>query len=69
MAACPDPNDPADLSPQERLAEIASILAQGVFRLRRQGISTQNPVPISDPESSQDGLEVPVESRPDGQRG
>ena len=69
MAAGPDPNDPADMSPQERLTEIASILAQGVFRVRRQGFSTPNPAPNPDPESSQNGLEVPDESRPDGQRG
>src|SRR4029079_2685648 len=34
MSAANDPTDPALLSPDQRLAEIASILAEGVLRLR-----------------------------------
>jgi hypothetical protein len=30
MSLRPDPTDPADVSPDERLDEVASILAQGI---------------------------------------
>ncbi len=31
-----DPTDPANLKPEQRLAEIAAMLAKGVIRLRKQ---------------------------------
>jgi hypothetical protein len=55
--------DLARLSPDERLREVAAILATGVLRLRRRAAlpaenAQKNPV-----ELSPDGLEVPVEPR------
>ena len=47
----PDPTDPADMTEGDRLAEVASILAEGVLRLKSRsvlGLGT---------ESAQDGLE------------
>lgn len=69
MAAHADPTDPAHLSPEERIAEVAAILAEGVFRLRRQGISTPIPAIQENTESSGNGLEVSAASCPDGPRG
>ena len=36
MAFCIDPTDPANMTPEERLTEIAAIRAEGVLRLRRR---------------------------------
>jgi len=33
-----DPTDPEDMSPEDRLAEVAAILAEGVLRLRRHRV-------------------------------
>ena len=35
MAFANDPTDPANMTPEERVAEVAAILADGVLRLRR----------------------------------
>lgn len=48
-----DPTDPANLSPQERLAELAGILAGAINRLRKRSaltatVSPQTPLPKSD---------------------
>ncbi|HEV7280503.1 MAG TPA: hypothetical protein VGN57_09870 [Pirellulaceae bacterium] len=42
-------DDPASLSPDERLAELADILAAGVLRLRHQALPD---VPTTPPECS-----------------
>jgi len=36
MAFAHDPTNPANMSPEERVAEIAAILAEGALRLRAQ---------------------------------
>ncbi len=36
MAVPTDPTDPANMSSDDRLAEVAAILAEGVRRLRRR---------------------------------
>ena len=68
-----DPTDPAIMTPEDRLAEVAAILAEGVLRLRRRsGISpTSTPPEISgNPhESGQIGLELSAKSRLHGQHG
>ncbi len=58
-----DLNDAAEMTPDERLEELASILAMGILRLRRRSaLPAATDVKIL-PESSSEGLEVPVETR------
>lgn len=68
-----DPTDPACITPEERLAEVAAVLAEGMLRLRqRSGIlPTSTPPEISgNPlESGQIGLELSAKSRLHGQHG
>ena len=55
--------DPTHLSSDERLREVATILAAGVLRLRQSSaLSTEND-DKNLAESSADGLEVPAETR------
>ena len=49
--------DAADMTPQQRLVEVATILAAGVLRLRRRGRPQENPEFCPDP------LDVPPDSR------
>ena len=52
-----------ELTAEERLAEITSILAAGILRLhKRFALPTENGQIIA-PESSPEGLEVPDETR------
>ena len=37
MAFANDPTDPANMTPEERLAEVAAIFAEGVLRVHRRG--------------------------------
>jgi hypothetical protein len=73
MAFANDPTDPVNMTPDERLAEVAAIFAEGVLRLRRRGaiptprLAVIHPVEFG--ESAANGLEVPSETRPHGQRG
>jgi len=46
----PDPTDPADMTVNERLAEIASFLARGILRLR--GRFPAHPTPAAPPSES-----------------
>lgn len=68
MSLCPDPTDPADMTAEERLEEIASIFARGVLRLHGRSIPgdclTENL-----PDSSPACLELAAPSRPDGAAG
>jgi hypothetical protein len=53
-----DPTDPANMSPEERVAEIATILSAGVLRLRRQSaVSSTCPPSILPMESEPNSLE------------
>ncbi len=57
MSLRPDPTDPADMSPDEWLDEVASILARGIQRLH--GRVPRHPAPIENlPESSATCLEL-----------
>ena len=68
MSLRPDPTDPAEMSPDERLDEVASILARGILRLH--GRVPGHPAPIENlPESSATCLELPPRPRPDGVAG
>lgn len=55
-------DDPAAMTPDERLRELASILAAGVLRLRSRAALPADPGPENLPESGQDCLEVPAET-------
>ena len=63
-------DDPADLTPHQRLLELAAIFARGVRRLRARpsldgvNIDASGSSQIS-AESPPDGLELPRDSRPD----
>jgi len=61
MACHIDPTDPANLSPAERVAEIAAILAEGVERLRHRAAI---PVAPENPGCSGDGRPVPTSVAP-----
>lgn len=53
MTVRDDPTDPACMLPDERLAEVAGILAEGVLRLRRRAAASGNsPVTVQPAESS-----------------
>lgn len=56
-------DDPAQLPPDERLAEIASLLAMGILRLRRRFALPGKTGQKISPESAPEGLEVPDETR------
>ena len=67
-----DPTDPANMTSEERLAEVAAIFAEGVLRLRRgaAGLTPKLTVihRVESAESAANSLEVPSESSPHGQR-
>lgn len=56
-------DDAANLTPQARFEEIASILATGILRLRRRLVLPVPKVPKLVPESRPEGLDVPAETR------
>jgi len=68
MSLRPDPTDPEDMSPDERLEEMASIFARGILRLHRR-ILPDLAHAENLPESSPTCLELSAPSRPDGVAG
>jgi hypothetical protein len=73
MTFANDPTDPSNMTPEERLVEVAAILAEGVLRLRRRaaipvvsgGVTAlQNPL-----ESGRNCLDECAETRLHGHRG
>jgi len=68
-----DPTDPANMTPEERVAEVAAILAEGVRRLRRRGaaaaVSGDAPMAGIPRESGQNGLDGCTRTSPHGHRG
>lgn len=58
-----DRDDPANISSEDRLREVASLLASGIMRLQRREALPGKEVSKSVPELSADGLEVPAETR------
>ena len=68
MSLRPDPTDPADMSPDERLDEIGSILARGILRLHGR-VQGHPSLAENLPESSATCLELSAPSRPDGVAG
>lgn len=73
MAFANDPSDPANMTPEERLAEVAAILAEGVLRLRRRAAVPAVPGHVSaarnPQESGQHGLDDGAGTSPHGHRG
>lgn len=68
MSLRPDPTDPADMSPDARMDEVASILARGILRLH--GRVPGHPGPAENlPKSSATCLELSPPPRPDGVAG
>ena len=83
MAFAHDPTNPANMSPEERVAEIAAILAEGELRLRAQAAVAAIPgdpalpaavpagaaAPEIPPESGRNCLEAGAEKRLHEHRG
>ncbi|MCL4742247.1 MAG: hypothetical protein KJZ54_08595 [Phycisphaerales bacterium] len=68
MSLRPDPTDPADMTPEQRLDEVSSIFARGILRLH--GRVPAHPDPVENlPESSATCLELVAPSCPDGATG
>lgn len=68
MSLRPDPTDPADMTPEQRLDEVASIFARGIVRLHGRVLPRSGP-DENPPESSTTCLELPPGPRPDGVAG
>jgi hypothetical protein len=73
MAFANDPTDPANMTPEERVAEVAAILAEGVLRPRRRAAVPAVPddvPPVQNPlECGQNGLDDGTGTSPHGHRG
>ena len=55
--------EPASLTSDERLSEVASILAEGILRLHaRAALSGDSPIPKILPDSGPSCLEVPADT-------
>ena len=65
MSLRPDPTEPADMTAEQRLDEVASIFARGILRLHGR-VLPHVPNAENLPESSETCLELPAPSRPDG---
>jgi hypothetical protein len=56
-------DDLADVAPEQRLAELASIFAAGILRLRTRGaVPASDPAPENPPESRPGRLELPAKT-------
>lgn len=56
-------DDPASMPPDDRLREVASLLASGILRLQRRFALPGKESPQTVDKLSADGLEVPAETR------
>ncbi len=63
-----DRTDPAYMSPEERVSELAAILAAGILRLHRRAAIPVSPNPQILSDSERNCLDLPVDLSPDGQR-
>ena len=60
-----DPTDPQNMPPEDRLSEVAEILARGVLRLRRRAaLPAQSHSNLPQSSHSATRLDVSPESRP-----
>jgi hypothetical protein len=70
MALCHDPTDPSNLTAEQRLEEIASILAAGVLRLHRHAAIPAASFPSGfPPDSAPSGLDNSPQTRLHGHGG
>lgn len=70
MAFSSDPTDPAHMTAEQRVAEVAAILAEGVARLHRRAAAPAAVNPPEDcPDSGETRLEHCATTRPDGHGG
>jgi hypothetical protein len=73
MAFVNDPAHPANMTPKERVAEVAAILTEGVRRLRRRAavpaVPGEVPAVKMSLESGPNGLDDGAETRLYGHRG
>jgi hypothetical protein len=67
--ACFDPADPEHMAADDRVTEVAAILAVAVLRLRRRHALVAPSPPQISSNSAQTGLEVPADLRLHGQHG
>jgi hypothetical protein len=58
MAAFYDPTDPIHMTPEQRVSELAALLAEGILRLRQRAALTSNPAINPPPESPDSGLDA-----------
>jgi len=65
MSLRPDPTEPADMTADERLDEVACILARGILRLHGRIVPDIENLPDSSPTR----LELSALPRPDGVAG
>lgn len=68
MSLRPDPTDPADMTADQRLDQVASIFARGILRLHGRVLPHSGPAENL-PDSLPTCLELVVPVRPDGVAG
>lgn len=68
MTAGCDPTDPALMTADERLHELAGILARGALRCRRGALPPATPEAATPPDSPAKSLDLCAHLGPDGQR-
>lgn len=68
MSLRPDPTSPEDMTPDDRLEEIASIFARGILRLHGRVLPDDSDIENL-PDSSRTCLELLAGPRPDGVAG
>lgn len=70
MATRDDPTDPAKMTPEQRVEEVAAILAAGVLRLRARAALPPPAAPSEIPsDSGRNGLDDAPETRLHGPHG
>jgi len=61
-------NDHSELTPQQRMAQVAAILARGVLRLKQAALRVPSASDEEVPESPEEGLESGADPRLSGSR-
>jgi hypothetical protein len=61
-----EPTDPAHMTPEDRLTDLAVILATGVLRLHRRAAISVSPNPQIPSDSGQNCLDLSARPSPDG---
>jgi hypothetical protein len=61
-------NDDSELTPQQRMAQVAAILARGVLRLKQAAMRVPSESDEEVPETPEEGLESGADPRLSGSR-